>query len=455
MHARRIRPDTGPTDRRRIAAAGLSAVLPGLGQAFNRRRRLALWFVIPSLILLAIALLVLRLQSPARLAAWAIAPSVLNALLLLNLLVLVWRLAAVGQAFLDTGRPGPTGRLGIAGIALIALVVAVPHLLVWQYGTLAGDMFKSIFGGQVLSATGPNPSPSPALTERVNVLLLGVDATDARTETLTDTMIVASLDPVGHTVSMASVPRDLVNVPLGNGDDFGPKLNSLMSYADRHPNEFPKGGIRALQDAIGAMLEIDIQYYARVDFKGFVTVVDAVGGVDVDVQKKVRAPRYDGFGLESTGFVVRKGQHHFSGGEALAYARIRRGAGESDFTRADRQQQILLALRDRVTQGGSILFELPALLKAVGDTVKTDIPIDRLPEFAAIMDEMHGKDSVVRAVLGHPLVDAKQTRYGASQVPNLKKIRAVAAALFGDPGTPPTPWPTPKPTKAPKPTPTP
>ena len=68
MHARRIRPDTGPTDRRRLAAAGLSAVLPGLGQAFNHRRQLALWFIVPSLILLAIGLLVIRLQSPARLA---------------------------------------------------------------------------------------------------------------------------------------------------------------------------------------------------------------------------------------------------------------------------------------------------------------------------------------------------------------------------------------------------
>jgi polyisoprenyl-teichoic acid--peptidoglycan teichoic acid transferase len=455
VHARRIRPDTGPTDRRRLAAAGLSAVLPGLGQAFNGRRRLALWFAIPSLILLAIALLVIRLQSPTRLAAWAIAPSVLNALLLLNLLVLVWRLGSVGQAFLDTGRPGPTGRLGIVGIALIALVVAVPHLLVWQYGTLAGDMFKSIFGGQVLSATGPSASPRPALTDRINVLLLGVDATDERTATLTDTMIVASLDPVGHTVSMASVPRDLVNVPLGNGDVFGPKLNSLMSFADRHADQFPRGGVRALQDAIGSLLDIDIQYYARVDFKGFVTMVDAVGGVDVDVKKKVRAPRYDGFGLETTGFVVRKGNHHFTGAEALAYARIRKGAGESDFTRAERQQQILLALRQRAMSGGSILFELPALLKAVGDTVKTDIPVDRLPEFAAIIDEVGGKGSLVRAVIGHPLVDAKQTRYGASQVPNLKKIRAVAARLFSAPGTPPTPWPTPKPTKTPKPTPTP
>jgi LCP family protein required for cell wall assembly len=455
VHARRIRPDTGPTDRRRLAAAGLSAVLPGLGQAFNGRRRLALWFVIPSLIFLAIALLVLRLQSPARLAAWAVAPSVLSAILLVNLVVVVWRLASVGQAFIDTSRPGPTGRLGIVGVALIALVVAAPHLVVWQYGTLASDMFKSIFGGQVLSATGPSAPPQAAPTERINVLLLGVDNTDKRTVSLTDTMIVASLDPVGHTVSMASVPRDLVNVPLGNGDVFGPKLNSLMSFADRHPDEFPRGGVRALQDAVGELLGIDIQYYAQVDFAGFMAMVDAVGGVDVDVKKWMNRPRYDGFGLDGQGFRVRPGVQHLSGAEALAYARIRKGAGESDFTRAERQQQILLGLRDGVTSGGSILFELAALLQAVGDAVKTDIPVDRLPEFAAIADEMSGKGSVIRAVIGHPLVDAKQTRYGQSQVPNLKKIRAVAATLFPPPGTAPTPWPTPRPTKAPKPTPTP
>ena len=311
--------------------------------------------------------------------------------MLVNLVVMVWRLASVGQAFLDTGRQGPTGRLGIVGVGLIALVVAAPHLVIWQYGTLASDMFKSIFGGQVLSATGPSAPPQAALTERINVLLLGVDNTDKRTASLTDTMIVASLDPVGHTVSMASVPRDLVNVPLGNGDVFGPKLNSLMSYAERHPDEFPKGGVRTLQDAVGALLDIDIQYYAQVDFAGFVAMVDAVGGVDVDVKKRMVRPRYDGFGLDGQGIFLRPGLHHLSGAEALAYARIRKGPGESDFTRAERQQQILLALREGVTSGGSILFELPALLQAVGDAVKTDIPVERLPEFAAIADEMSGE----------------------------------------------------------------
>jgi len=451
VHARRIRPETGPTDRRRLAAAGLSAILPGLGQAFNGRRRLALWFLIPSLILLGIGLIVVKTQSPTRLAAWAIAPPVLGTLLALNLAILAWRLVAAGQAFLDTRRPGPTGRLGLVGIVIVAFVVIAPHLVIWRYGTVAGETFAKVFDGQVLSATGEprtEARPSPSDTERINVLLVGVDSTKTRTEMLTDTMMVVSLDPVGHTVSMVSLPRDLVNVPLGGGDTFGPKLNGLYSYAERHPDEFPAGGMRTLEDAVGALLGIPIDYYARMDFAGFVDMVDAVGGVDIKVKKALEDPSYDGFGLGQKGFSLTKGTHHLDGAQALAYARIRKAVGESDFTRADRQQQILVALKDQATSGGSILWELPDLMKAVGETIKTDLPVYRLPDLAAIMDEMP-KGAVTRAVINHPLVDSKNTRYGASLVPNLKAIRAMAAGLFSTPGTTPVPWPTPEPTDPP------
>ena len=216
VQATRIRPDTGATDRRRLAAATLSAVLPGLGQAFNRRRRLALLFLIPSLIFLAIGLLLVQLQSPIRIAAWVITPSVLGTVLTLNLLLLVWRLVASFQAFLDTRWTGPTGRLGIVGMVVIAIVIVVPHFMVFQYGRLLGETFGTIFQGQVLASQG-SPArpvrPAPADGQRINVLIIGVDTTSKRTATLTDTMMVASLDPVGGSVSMVSLPRDLINVP--------------------------------------------------------------------------------------------------------------------------------------------------------------------------------------------------------------------------------------------------
>jgi LCP family protein required for cell wall assembly len=447
VQATRIRPDTGATDRRRLAAATLSAVLPGLGQAFNRRRRLTFLFLIPSMVLVAIALLLMQLQSPVRLAAWVITPSILGTVLTLNLLILLWRLVASIQAFLDTRWSGPTGRMGIVGMAILVVVMVVPHLLVFQYGRLLGETFGTIFKGQVLAAQSEPARavrPAPADGERINVLIIGVDTTSKRTATLTDTMMVASLDPIGGSVSMASIPRDLINVPLGNGDVYGPKLNSLMSYADRHPAQFPNGGVWALQDAVGALLGIRIHYYATMDMAGFIDMVDAVGGVDVTVSHGFADPNYDGYGTDRRGFSITAGKHHLDGIEALAYARVRKAAGESDFTRAARQQEILTALRRKATSGGSLFWQLPDLLKAVGASVRTDLPTDRLPALAATLDEARS-DAMTRVVIKFPLVHPKPTKYGDGQDPDLPAIAAMAAKLFPAPGGVPVGWPVPSP----------
>ena len=444
VHARRIRPETGPTDRRRLAAAGLSAVLPGLGQAFNRRWLLAALFAVPSLVLLLLAILLVQLQSPARLVAWSVAPQVLGTLLALNVAVLVWRLIAVSQAFLETGRQGPAGRLGFVGLAFIALLVALPHLVVFRYGTILGETFARVFEDVGFADEGGVAAgPMPADGERINVLLVGIDKLPNRAATLTDTMMVASLDPVGRTVSLVSIPRDLIDTPLGDGNVFGPKLNSLFGYADAHRDQFPKGGIRTLEDAVGALLGIPIHYYARLDFVGFMAMVDAVDGVDVAVAKGFDDPGYDGFGFGRRGYSITAGPHHLDGANALAYARSRKAAGESDFTRAARQQQILVALRDKATSGGNLLFELPGLLDAVGQTIRSNVPVDRLPALAAIVEEV-SRDAVVRTVIRYPLVHPKSTRYGASQEADQPAIREMAAALFSPPGTPPQGWTPPK-----------
>jgi polyisoprenyl-teichoic acid--peptidoglycan teichoic acid transferase len=446
VHATRIRtaPASGPIDRRRLFAAGLSALLPGLGQAFNRRRRLTLLFLVPSLIIGVILALAWATQTPTRIAAWAVAPAILGALLGLNALILGWRLLAVGQAFLDTRRHGPTGRLGIIGIVVIAALVVIPHVAVYSYGTAFGAAFSRIFQTPSLAAEGEPPPAGPGPGERLNVLVVGVDAAPGRTSVLTDTMMVVSFDPVGKTASMVSLPRDLVNVPLGGGDDYGPKLNSLMSYADRHPKDFPKGGLKTLQGAVGELLGIPIHYYATMEFEGFIDMVDAVGGVDIDVPKAIEDPGYDGFGAGERGWSITAGEHHLDGVNALAFARSRKSLGESDFTRAGRQQQIIVALKDAATDGGSVFWELPGLIGAVGDSIRTDLPIERLPQLAAAIDEM-GKGGITRAVIRHPLVRSVDTRYGSSLQPDVPAIRAVAGRLFPATGTPPEPWPSPKP----------
>jgi len=451
VHARRIRPDTGHLDRRRLTAAGLSAVLPGLGQLFNGRRQLGLIFLIPSLVLLAVAVILVITQSPARLAAWMANPSVLGTVLTLNLLLMIWRVVAAGQAFLDTRWHGATGRAGIIGMVLIMVLIVLPHGVAYRYGTALGDTFAKVFSGATLGLTSTDDGRGDQFDEsqRINVLLIGVDKLPWRTATLTDAMMVVSMDPVGKTVSILSLPRDLIGVPLGNGDNYGPKLNSLMSYADRHPDEFPEGGVAALEHAVSALLDVPIHYYARLDFYGFVDIVNAVGGVDIKVAEGFSDPLYTSFGHPKPGWSIKAGTHHLDGINALAYARARKALGESDFTRAARQQQVLLALRDQVTKDGSLLWKLPDLLELAGNLVTTDVPVSRLPTLAAIADEI-GDDAIVRSVVRHPLVKSKSTQYGSSLIPNLKAIRKVAHDLFPAPGVEPIPWPTPEPTATPK-----
>jgi LCP family protein required for cell wall assembly len=327
-------------------------------------------------------------------------------------------------------------------------VVALPHGFVNVVGTAAQSTFDRVFEGGVGGATS---APGPGSTERLNVLVIGLDATRDRTATLTDTLMVVSLDPVGRSVTMLSVPRDTVNVPLGNGDVFGPKINALFGFAERHPEVFPEGGLVAVERAVGALLGIDIHYRAVADLAGFVRIVDAVGGVDVNVSRGFHDPIYDRFGMTPAsprGWSIEAGPQHLDGVTALAYARSRFALGESDFSRAGRQQEVLVALRASAMRGDNILLRLPSLLDAVGDSVRTNLPRERLPALAALAAEIDA-ENVVRIVIRHPLVHPASNRYGAVQVPDIEAIRAVAARAFSQPGVPPQPWPTPKPTAAP------
>ena len=437
-------------DAPRLAVAGLSAIVPGLGQLANGRRRLALVFMVPALVLAAAAVAVVQGTPRMRLLASLVAPSTLDTLLTVNLVLFAWRLAAVGQAFLDRRPRSRPSLWGIGGLLALGILVALPHAAANFYGTAARNAFGLFFesttptGAISGGAATPVQAAGPAPNERLTVLLLGIDKTTERTETLTDTMIVASIDPVLGTASMVSVPRDMVGVPLGDGRTYAPKLNSLMSYAGRHPSDFPKGGIRTLEDAVGSLLGVHVDYYVMTDFYGFVKMIDDVGGVDVVVQHGFNDPMYDAWNGSTshwgTGWSVTAGPHHFDGLNALAFARSRYAPGESDFTRAARQQQILAAFKEKLMSGGDLLFQLPDLLKTLGDTVRTDLPPDRLPGLAALADTLD-MSKTVHAVIEAPFVrGTMKAPFGSVQVPNLTAIRELGAHMVPPVGTPAGLW---------------
>lgn len=432
----------------------LDTILPGVGHLLAGRRRIGLLFAIPTVVAIGLLVGLLIAVPITRLAAEAINAFAL--LLAIQAAILAWRLGAVVAGLRATWPARASRRAGVAAIALVAFVV-VPQAYLGYVTNVAREEVDRVFDEQGGGAwvppptprpteppaspgvspsptPSPTPSPSPEIP-RVNVLLIGIDSGVGRNTALTDTMIVASLDPVTETVSMVSIPRDMVNVPLPDGTIFRPKINGLDAYARHNPGRFPGSdgtGHDVLMAALGTLLELKIDYYATVNLGGFVRVIDILGGVDVSVSRALCDPLYDEYGF-TKGFSIQPGLRHLNGYQALAYARIRKSAGESDFTRAARQQEVISGIRDAVVKRGFVSDPV-ALLKAVGRSLGTNVPRELLPDLADVMTRVD-RTTTYRAVIKSPLVRSGFDARGSIQIPDIKKIRALALTLFPPTGT--------------------
>jgi cell envelope-related function transcriptional attenuator common domain len=416
-------------------------------------RRTGILLALPPLILVVLA--VAALVSPDRVARLALLlnPDVIAALLLVEGVVIVWRLAAVVDAF-RRGEGRARGRgAALTGVALV--FVLLPSVYAAYLTELAREAAISVFApaeqpwqptaqtpvasdddfGALPSDPVPSSAPSAAPElGRFTVLLLGMDSGPERQEALTDTMIVASLDPVAGSVSMISVPRDLVDTPLPDGRVFRQKVNGLVAYANRYPGRFPgaSSGQAVLAAALGTLLGVRIDGWAQVNLPGFVKVIDTIGGIDVTVRKSFCDAGYREYGFN--GFAINPGNYHLAGEAALAYARIRHAAGESDFTRAARQGEIVVAIRDRVVKGG-FSNDPAGFIDAMGRLVQTSVDPGVVGQYAGFAAGIT-RDRMYRAVIQYPLVHGAQNDpRGSILVPNLGEIRALGARAFTPAGT--------------------
>lgn len=439
--------------RSREAAAFLSGFLPGLGHLLIGRRRDALVFGLPIVLLVAGIALAVATLGAARGAATLLTSEALWALIALQVALLAWRLIAALSILRDRRYPRrPRGDALVA--ALLIVFVLVPQGWALAVTNAAREAADRVFVGDGGSsgawqpgtpgpggsfdpgATGdPLPARSQAPLARLNVLLIGVDSGVGRSTALTDSMMVASLDPVAGTVSLISIPRDMVDVPLPDGSHYAGKINSLLTYARRHQAQFPGSsgeGHDVLMAALGTLLGVPVDLYAQVDLGSFVFVIDKLGGVDVNVARAFCDPTYREYGFLS-GFSITAGRHHLGGTAALAYARVRHPSGESDFTRAARQQEVISAVRDAVV-GSGFLADPVGLLEAIGQAVETNVPRAMLPTLAGWAGKV-GRGDTYRAVIKPPLVRGTLDYRGSVQVPDVAAIRALAASLYTTPGT--------------------
>jgi LCP family protein required for cell wall assembly len=282
-----------------------------------------------------------------------------------------------------------------SALALSVLVLLVGGILVAKGLFKLNKVFK---GGGSAAALEADVKPELLKGEgdgRVNILLFGKGGPGHEGPDLTDTLILASIDPVNKTSTLVSVPRDTwVSVP-GYGSS---KINAVYANAKyRSLNTSPKdkakaekAGIEATQGVVSQVLGVPVHYYAMIDFQAFKQAIDTVGGVTINVPADLVDPSV---AWENNGSPVlaRKGTQTMNGKQALLYVRSRHGSARGDFDRTERQRLVIAALSHKVLSAGTYAnpIKISQLMSAFGDHVSTDLSVNnalRLMTIAKGMD---------------------------------------------------------------------
>ncbi len=243
------------------------------------------------------------------------------------------------------------------------------------------------------SASGPTPEPWDG-SNRVNILLMGLDYRDweGGGPARTDTMILFTIDPVSRSAGILSIPRDLwVNIP---GFDYG-KINTAYYLGELY--QLPGGGPGLAEQTVENLLGIKINYYAQIDFAAFEKFIDLIGGIDLEISEEITV---DPIGPNNT-VTLEPGTQHVNGAVALAYARNRDTAG-SDFDRAQRQQQVIMAIRSRILDWGlatQLVQKAPQIYQELSGGVHTNLTLEQAIKLGWLGIQVP-QESIKKAAIG-------------------------------------------------------
>ncbi|WP_134774319.1 LCP family protein [Ornithinimicrobium flavum] len=405
---------------RALGLTTLSALLPGLGLLGTRRRGVGI--VVVTLAVLGLgAAGVYAVSNGLTTTALETAGSTRTLQVIAGVLVagtVVW-IAAIALTALQARPRRTTGvqKLGL-GIftTLLCLAVSAPAALGVRYISAHVDAVGKVFSSESVGASGATPTSAIRQdTEnpwedlpRVNLLLLGSDAAEAREGTRTDTMIVLSVDTTTGDSVMFSVPRNLMRVPFPRehplhevypaGYDCGDQclMNAVWTEAEKHAEEFPQlyagdalPGLTATREVLETVLGLELHHTVIVNLQGFEDLIDAMGGVVVNIQEPIPVggrTYTDAAGklqLDPTSDVtwLQPGSQRLDGATALGYSRSR--VTTDDFSRMRRQRCMVAAVIDQA-EPMTLLQRYPQIIGAVGDNVATDIPAQDLDEWATL-----------------------------------------------------------------------
>lgn len=315
---------------------------------------------------------------------------------------------------LHLSRPSKKGVL--MGGALVFLVVGL--IFAKSFWSL-GKVFQG-GGASAILQDGVDPSKLKGEGDgRVNILLLGKGGDGHTAPDLTDTVLVASIDPINKKASLLSIPRDFWVTPQGLG---GMKVNAVYANAkskvlngrkiDDQQNAAERAGLDAIENEISEVIGIPIHYHIIIDFEGFKKAIDTVGGIDINVTKQNEI--YEVLWDESTGrnytLDVKAGNQHFNGRRALFYSRSRNVSPRGDFDRTERQRLVIQAFKEKVMSAGTFAnpAKVSSLMQNFGDHVRSNLSINEVMRLYDIGKNING-DGIASVGLADPPHNLVQT----------------------------------------------
>jgi LCP family protein required for cell wall assembly len=255
-------------------------------------------------------------------------------------------------------------------------------------------------------APEPIPTAAPEPGGALNILLVGTDARPGEDVSRTDTIVLAHLDPTANRVGMLSFPRDLlVNVP-GYGKN---KINAAYTIGESKLG--PGYGPALLKKTVGELVGLHIDHFVLINFDGFKTLIDKIDGIYVDVPKALDDPAYPTDDYRTTKIHFDAGRQLLDGDRALIYARTRHA--DSDFGRNQRQQQVLMAIFDRVREQGlfSQLTNIDEYTDSMSDYIRTDLSRRDMLSLANMGSKLSA-DSIQRyAIDASMVIERRQPAY--------------------------------------------
>ncbi|MBV2366176.1 LCP family protein [Streptomonospora nanhaiensis] len=402
-----------------------SLPLPGLAHLRMRRRVLG-WTVLGCYLAMIAALVVagvlLMRGDLAQGARLAVQGRYLAAASAAVFAVAVLWMTVVVHSWVIT-RPPSSGRMARAGgvviVAVLCLCIAAPAAQALRTTYTAYDTINSVFGPEDEDA--PHDAANPwGDQDRVNVLLLGGDSGSNRYGMRTDSMIVASIDVTHGDVVLIGLPRNLENAQFPKGTalaeaypppyGFDNLLNEVYQTVAEDPERLAidptvkDPAADTLKHVIANLTDLDLDYYALVDMKGFESLIDAIGGIDVHIDEPIP------YGEE--GDVLEAGDQHLNGNEALWYGRSR--VNSDDYARMGRQGCLLMYVAEQ-TEPTTLLTSFQELAGATKQTLRTDIPQSKLPAFIDLAELVTSEGEMATLQLSPPQVNTAH--------PDWKQIR--------------------------------